>query len=143
MRSVFILSESILTLRLIRSLRLCKNTAIYALVGETTETPGNLNVTFTDNLIRNLRHFPLQRIVNWHVYVLTSHNMSVETGRWSEVVRENRMCQTFKVIGDELHYIYNCCDIDRTNLENIPSLEKLSSYNKFHLLMERLEPCLN
>ena len=51
---------------------------------------------------------------------LSSHNMPIETGRWSRVLRENRICQTCKVIGDESHYIYDCVEIDRTNLDNIP-----------------------
>ena len=50
-----------------------------------------------------------------------------------------------KVIGDEPYYIYNCCEIDRTSLEDIPSLaslDTLTNYKKLYLLMERLEPYL-
>ena len=73
---------------------------------------------------------------------LSSHNMPIETGRWSRTIRENRLCQTCKVVGDEPHYIYNCCEIDRTGLEDIPSLDNLPNYKKLHLLMERLEKYL-
>ena len=34
---------------------------------------------------------------------------------------------------------HDCCEIDRTNLENIPALDQLTSYNELHLLIETLE----
>ena len=101
-------------------------------VRETAETPEflqrTINITFTDNLVRNLRHSPTTHR-NLSRLRLSSHNMSIETRLRSRVRRENRLCQTFKVLGDKSHYIYDCCEIDRTHLEDIRSLDKLSSYN--------------
>ena len=70
---------------------------------------------------------------------LGSHSMPIETGRCSQI--KNRLCPTCKVLGDERHYIYDCCEIGRNNLENIPALDKLAN-KKPHFLIETLEPYL-
>jgi hypothetical protein len=37
----------------------------------------------------------------------------IETGRWFNISRENRLCKSFeyKDIGDEFHYVFRCTDI--------------------------------
>ena len=73
---------------------------------------------------------------------LSSHLFPIETGRWSRMKREDRLCKTCNVLGDESHYIYDCQDISRGSLENIPSLCDLESYDKLNLLLDRLQDYL-
>ena len=44
---------------------------------------------------------------------LGSHNLPIETGRWSRVKREERLCRTCKVLGDERHLLFQCGDVER------------------------------
>ena len=37
---------------------------------------------------------------------LSSHSFPIETGRWNRIPRKERLCNTCKVLGDEIHYIY-------------------------------------
>ena len=45
-----------------------------------------------------------------------SHCLPIETGRWSQKKREDRLCDVCGVVGDELHYIYDCARISRNDL---------------------------
>ena len=73
---------------------------------------------------------------------LSSHNMPIETGRWSRTSREERICTTCNSLGDERHFIYDCVDVDRSNLHDIPELHQLENYAKLNLLMENLDSYL-
>ena len=73
---------------------------------------------------------------------LSSHFMPIETGRWTRMARENRLCTNCNVLGDERHFLYDCNEIDRTNLSDIPELHQLSEYSKLKLLMENLDAYL-
>ena len=44
---------------------------------------------------------------------LGSHNLPIETGRWSRIKREDRLCRTCLVLGDERHFLFNCIDVVR------------------------------
>ena len=44
---------------------------------------------------------------------LGSHNLPIETGRWSRVKREERLCRSCQVVGDERHLLYQCVDVER------------------------------
>ena len=73
---------------------------------------------------------------------LSSHFMPVETGRWSRVNRELRLCETCNILGDEMHFIYHCTNIDRSQLRNIPELHELEKYEQLELLLSKLEKYL-
>ena len=45
-----------------------------------------------------------------------SHSLPIETGRWTQKKREDRICDICGVVGDELHYIHDCNRIPRNNL---------------------------
>ena len=45
-----------------------------------------------------------------------SHRLPIETGRWCRKKREERLCEECKVVGDEVHYVYNCSMIMREDL---------------------------
>ena len=68
--------------------------------------------------------------------------MPVETGRWTRTPRENRLCSSCNVIGDEKHYIYDCIEIDRTNLNHIPELDKLCDFIDLNTLLFNLDEYL-
>ena len=70
---------------------------------------------------------------------LSSHSMPVELGRWTRLKRESRVCGVCKTVGDEKHYIYNCPSIDRRELTDIPSLDKLAEYEKLPILLDSLK----
>ena len=39
---------------------------------------------------------------------LGSHLLPIETGRWCRIPREERLCKTCGILGDERHLIYQC-----------------------------------
>ena len=47
---------------------------------------------------------------------LGSHSLPIETGRWTRTARVNRLCVDCGVLGDEMHAIYRCSNIDRTGI---------------------------
>ena len=60
----------------------------------------------------------------------------IETGRWTGIERNLRLCERCDVIGDEFHFIYECDDINRINLNDIPNPEKLQEYKKLQILLK-------
>ena len=73
---------------------------------------------------------------------LSSHSFPIETGRWSRTKREDRLCTRCNVLGDESHYIYDCLDICRDDLNDIPDFCNLASYDKLHSLLQKLKDYL-
>ena len=51
---------------------------------------------------------------------LGSHNLPIETGRWKRTQRQDRLCATCGVLGDEFHFVYNCCVIPRGEIGSLP-----------------------
>ena len=49
---------------------------------------------------------------------LGSHNLPIETGRWSRIKREDRLCKSCLVLGDEKHFLFHCEDVPR-NQEHV------------------------
>ena len=73
---------------------------------------------------------------------LSSHSFPIETGRWSRTYREDRLCTRCNVLGDESHYIYDCLNICREDLNDIPDFCNLASYDKLHSLLHKLKDYL-
>ena len=71
--------------------------------------------------------------------ILSSHMFPIETGRWTGIERNLRLCERCDVIGDEFHFIYECDDINRINLNDTPNPEKLQDYKKLILLKEFID----
>ena len=67
-----------------------------------------------------------------------SHSMPIELGRWNGTKRNLRICKNCKVLGDEKHFIYECPTVNRAGLNDIPSLNKLSNYEKLLALLKNL-----
>ena len=51
---------------------------------------------------------------------LGTHYLPIETGRWTRTPREERLCKSCEVVGDERHLIYDCSLINRDDI-NIPN----------------------
>ena len=47
---------------------------------------------------------------------LGSHCLPIETGRWSQRKREDRVCDVCGVVGDEVHYLFDCSRVVRSDL---------------------------
>ena len=73
---------------------------------------------------------------------LSSHTMPVELLRWNRISREIRLCNVCGVVGDERHYIYDCPTINREDLNDIPELNELASYQKLPKLLKVLNAYL-
>ena len=56
---------------------------------------------------------------------LGSHSLPIETGRWCRKPRNERLCPSCKVLGDEFHIVYICNDIERTGLHLPPTFAEL------------------
>ena len=70
---------------------------------------------------------------------LSSHSMPVELGRWNRLKRDVRLCSVCKTVGDERHFIYSCPTIDRSELMDLPPMDKLAEYEKLPTLLKSLE----
>ena len=56
--------------------------------------------------------------------------------------KNTRKCVECNIMGDEKHFIYDCTEINRSNLQDIPQLHELEEYTKLELLIEKLGPYL-
>jgi hypothetical protein len=58
----------------------------------------------------NLRIFGLSRKYTLCKFRTTNHKLPIETGRWNNIDRVNRICTKCNniTIGDEYHYIIEC-----------------------------------
>ena len=67
------------------------------------------------------------------------HNLPIETGRWNRTPRNERLCGTCGVIGDEHHVLNSCSIIDRSDLaEATPSLSTIWQYEGVNRLFKRI-----
>ena len=48
---------------------------------------------------------------------LGSHKLPIETGRWHRIPREERLCTRCQVMRDEYHFICDCHEISRANVQ--------------------------
>ena len=69
---------------------------------------------------------------------LGSHKLIIETGRWSRIPRENRLCCTCGVVGDEEHIIYDCSEIHRDDLDIPTPVSSLWKYEGVNVLFKRI-----
>ena len=58
---------------------------------------------------------------------LGSHQLPIETGRWSRTERTDRKCVECGVLGDERHAIYECSKIRREHTLSSNNLSQIWS----------------
>ena len=70
---------------------------------------------------------------------LGSHKLKIEIGRWYRTPREERLCSTCNVLGDEKHIIYSCTEVFRGDLIDLPTtISAIWSYAKVNTLFQRI-----
>ena len=69
---------------------------------------------------------------------LGSHNLPIETGRWSKKLRVDRLCTDCQVLGDERHVVYSCRKIERGDLALPVSLSDIWNSEDIFILFKRL-----
>ena len=71
---------------------------------------------------------------------LGSHKLPIETGRWSRTQRNQRLCKTCGILGDEEHYIFHCPLIKRNDIINkVMKLEDIWNIKNINLLFMRMK----
>ena len=69
---------------------------------------------------------------------LGSHNLPIEKGRWSRRRREERLCETCGVLGDERHVIYECSLVSRENLNLDEDLSRIWTHEDVFALFRSI-----
>ena len=69
---------------------------------------------------------------------LGSHHLPIETGRWSRIPRNERLCTNCGVLGDEYHVLYHCTLIHRDDIA-LDSFSKLWHQPEIYRLFTRLK----
>ena len=70
---------------------------------------------------------------------LGSHCLPIETGRWSRVTREQRLCETCNVLVDEHHVIYHCTCIERDDVVLSPTMSEIWTQKDIFKLVAKLK----
>ena len=70
---------------------------------------------------------------------LGSHKLKIETGRWNRTPRAERLCTTCCELGDEFHILYNCSEIYRDDLLDMPrEISSIWEYDGINRLFQRI-----
>ena len=70
---------------------------------------------------------------------LGAHNLRIETGRWSGLKREDRLCSYCHKMDDEYHALFECEEIYRNDINGIPErIEDLWGFDGVNILFKRL-----
>ena len=68
-----------------------------------------------------------------------SHCLPIETGRWCQKKKEDRICDVCESPGDEHHYLYECPTIPRDDLNLDPDVSKIWWQPEVFMLIGRLK----
>ena len=68
-----------------------------------------------------------------------SHYLPIETGRWARLDRDDRLCGTCGVVGDECHTVFDCSLIERSDLVLGGNLDKIWNQPDIIKLFKRLK----
>ena len=69
---------------------------------------------------------------------LGSHLLKIETGRWNRTPRESRLCDICGVVEDEVHVIYSCTKVHRSDLHLPHPLSAIWDHECVNQLFKRL-----
>ena len=70
---------------------------------------------------------------------LGSHYLPIETGRWSRKPRNERLCHSCEVLGDEFHLVFTCTEVNRTGLILPATFNELWLCNDVFELFKRID----
>ena len=65
--------------------------------------------------------------------------LPIETGRWTRTAREDQLCVSCRVLGDERHAIYDCVDVNRTGIHLPVSIHEIWKSDDIFRLIERFK----
>ena len=68
-----------------------------------------------------------------------SHSLPIETGRWCQKRREERVCEGCGVLGDDLHYVYNCALVETNDLMLDNDIGRIWTHPDVFTLIRRLK----
>ena len=68
-----------------------------------------------------------------------SHYLPIETGRWARKQRNERLCTTCGVVGDEEHAIYDCSLISRHDIVSVQEIDQLWHQPEVYKLFTRMK----
>ena len=71
---------------------------------------------------------------------LGSHNLKIETGRWTNTPRDQRLCLSCNQVEDEFHIVFDCDKIYREDLAEMSSrsLAAIWKYENMNTLFNRI-----
>ena len=85
------------------------------------ETYVKFNPSLNPSPFINIPHFLSKDIIKFRLGI---HKLPVNTGLWQGIVdRKQRICKSCNVMGDELHYLYQCKLINRDFV--LPNVDEL------------------
>ena len=64
--------------------------------------------------------------------------LPIETGRWRRIPRPERLCPYCNVLGDEIHFIYSCRMINRSDLNLPPDISNIWDSDDVYRLFQRI-----
>ena len=65
--------------------------------------------------------------------------LPIETGRWSRTERQDRLCRTCNVLGDEAHALFRCIAVNRDSLDLPGSISDVWKADDIFTLFKRLK----
>ena len=68
-----------------------------------------------------------------------SHSLPVETGRWSDKDKVDRVCDVCGVLGDEVNYLYGCTQIEQNHVNLVGSIGNIWSQPDIFKLIGRIK----
>ena len=123
----------------------------YASLDETYAKPNDIYVETMSNLRSEIRQKASDSNTHYKYYIYTkinpellpspfltcmnadsitrfrcgSHNLPIETLRWSRLPRENRLCPKCHVLGDEYHFVFRCVEFPGYFEDNDSNLSQI------------------
>lgn len=89
----------------------------------------NPNLVINDIYIDKANSIPEYQRINFSRLRLSSHNLKIETGRWSRIPREERLCNC-GILQTEYHIIFDCSNT-KTIRDTFTSINFNLSFSEF------------
>ena len=95
-----------------------------------------INPNLEISLFLQCMHLLTKDVIRFRV---GSHNLPIETGRWCQKKREERLCDACGVVGEELHYVYSCSQVPRNDLILENDISRIWTQPDVFTLIRRLK----
>ena len=106
------------------------------------------NIKLTQNQMEYYLTYPNKKVrQNITKFRISDHSLLIETGRYFRIPRDQRLCETCKIIDDEPHFFFNCkinVKPRETLLQNFieiyPNFQSLNSTEKLSKILNPSTP---